>query len=101
MDYDIKCHPSRIKLIKRRIYKWSKADMNAIKNGINEDVSSFCRSSSITIPIDELWNNFQMIVKNAMDKIPSKETSNRYSQPWFTRECKKLSRQKKRAYNKV
>ena len=41
------------------------------------------------------------IVEKSMDLVPTGYTLTRYSHPWVTRECKRISRMKQRAYNRA
>ena len=51
--------------------------------------------------IDLMWSSIKHTVDSAMELVPSKFTSSRYSQPWVTVMYKRLSRRKKRAYNRA
>ena len=73
---DILCHPYRNRLIKR---------------------DDFSTESSV----EAQWSEFRCIVESSMNEIPSKEISTRFNQPWIIRDCKKLSKQKKRLYNRA
>jgi hypothetical protein len=42
-----------------------------------------------------------LLVSNSNEHIPSKMTSQRFSQAWIDKEVKQLSRKKKRCYQKV
>ena len=50
-------------------------------------------------PINSLWFNFKNLCKEIMDTVPSKTTTQRFSQTWITTPIKKLSCRKHRAYN--
>ena len=51
--------------------------------------------------IDLMWSSIKHTIDSAMELVPSKFTSSRYSQPWVTVMYKRLSRRKKRAYNRA
>ena len=52
--------------------------------------------------IEESWNILTNIIEDAVSSfVPNKQTSSRYSQPWITRQCRRATRRKKRAYRKA
>ena len=51
--------------------------------------------------INLLWSSIKHTFDSAMELVPSKFTSSRYSQPCVTVTCKRLSRRTKRAYNRA
>ena len=61
----------------------------------------FINSCSSSTPVDVLWNNFLMIFNVGLAMIPTKTTFTQSSQPWITRNVKRLSRKKQRAYNRA
>ena len=70
---------------------------NDVKRGTNEILST----NSIDTPINTIWNNLKTCLLNAQElHVPSRITSARFSQPWITRECKRLIRIKKRRYKR-
>ena len=93
--------PKRNRPVKRKIFLWGKADLEAIhREGTKmgeEFFSRFNCSSSVTA----MWDFIQCKLTNILDIVPSKLTSTRFNQPWVTRKVKRLSRQKQRAYNKA
>ena len=49
-----------------------------------------------------MWQDIKSTLHKLLDScVPSKMSSTRYSQPWITREVKRLSRQEKRQYVKA
>mgnify|MGYP001801919684 FL=1 len=52
--------------------------------------------------INSLLEEFKFIYESSLDQfVPSKLSSTRFSQPWIDRDCKHMSRRKKRAYKKA
>ena len=98
---DIDCHPMRSKPVKRKIFLWNKTDINKLKDHVSTKVDKFVQIHDINTPVNFLWADLKQIIDTSMLLVPSKLTSPRYSQPWITRECKRLSRRKKRAYNRA
>ena len=90
--------------VKRLIYLWSKADLPGMEKELKEYTTKIQneRETSLTVPINTLWNNFKSTCTTAINNhVPSKFTSTRYSQPWCNRNIKKHSRQKRRAHQKA
>ena len=99
---DIQCHARNEKPAIRKIYVWKRADITKLQSFVQQEVDQFTTSNSIDTPVDTLWSKLKHIIDNAADKfVPSKNSSSRYTQPWVTRHCKKICRQKHRAYNKA
>lgn len=64
--------------------------------------SRFLQTNSTTTPVEALWDQISDACLKAMQKhVPSKLTSNNFSQPWVNRQIKKLSRRKEKAYCKA
>ena len=52
-------------------------------------------------PVDSLWTAFKNGCRNVLgSNVPSKMTTERYSQPWINRQIKQLTKRKLRAYNR-
>ena len=96
---NMNCHPNKSKPVKRMIYLWDRADLTLIKQKVETDVSNLLTNNTMNTNIDLLWSSIKHTFDSAMELVPSKFTSSRYSQPWVTVTCKRLSRRKKRAYN--
>lgn len=94
---DILCHPCRQKPVSCTIHLWAKANLDLVKQTLNDKIISFCEKFQ-EHSVENQWLEFKTIVKYTMDGIPSKKISPRFNQPWFTRECNKLSKRKKRLY---
>ena len=99
---DIECHPKKQKPISRKIYLWNEANHELLRETIQQNVESFIATNDIRTPVNTLWEKFSFFVSNTQDKyVPSKTSSVRYSQSWFTSHCKKLVRKKKNLYQKA
>ena len=69
------------------------------------DMQAFCQSFtskfSTSHPVDSLWTAFKYSCLNVLgSNVPSKMTTERYSQPWINRQIKQLTKRKMRAYNR-
>ena len=54
------------------------------------------------LTVQEMWCDIKSSLHCILDNgVPSKMTSTRFSQPWITRKVKRLSRQKKRSFDKA
>ena len=86
----------------RKIWLWKKADHPAMSDDMKTFETNFIENNTKETPIEDLWTSFRSTVTKSISKnVPNKMTSSRISQPWCTREVKKLSQRKKRAYNKA
>ena len=73
-----------------------------LKDDMERFSDRFTNKHSIKSDVNVMWTVFNdKCIQLMADHIPSKLTSNRFSQPWINRNIKKLSRRKKRAYNKA
>ena len=98
---DIACHTLKSKPNERKIFIWSRTDIPQLKNHVSMNVNTFINKNTINTPVNDIWFHFKDLVESSRQFIPSKVFSRRYSQPWFNRECKRLTRKKKRAYNRA
>ncbi|XP_065901865.1 uncharacterized protein [Dysidea avara] len=90
------CPPAR-----RRIYLWSKADFNHIRQSIQSLCEDFVITYPPTTPINILWNKFSDICTQCLNLIPTKWSTTKQKQPWITRQIKQLTRKKQRAYKRA
>ena len=90
------CPPAR-----RRIYLWSKADFNHIRQSIQSLCEDFVVTYPPTTPINILWNKFSDICTQCLNLIPTKWSTTKQKQPWITRQIKQLTRKKQRAYKRA
>lgn len=88
--------------VQRKIWLWSKANIPKLKEDMTEFSQDFSSKYSIKSDVNTMWTEFSDKCSQLMtDHIPSKLSSRRFSQPWITRNVKRLSRRKKKAYNKA
>ncbi|XP_063951801.1 uncharacterized protein LOC135153256 [Lytechinus pictus] len=93
---------SRRKPVKRKICLWKQADLENLKKDClvfqNSFTGQYCTSSSV----QDMWLDIKTTLTKLLDKhVPSKMSSTRYNQPWITRSVKRLSRKKKKYYNRA
>ena len=73
-----------------------------LKQSMLQFSEDFTNKHSIKSDVNAMWTEFSDICAQLMtDHIPSKLTSKRFNQPWTNRNVKRLSRRKKKAYNKA
>jgi len=98
---DVKACVLRSKPALRKIYMWNKANIKELKESVLQNIRELCSRYSIDNDINMIWQDFTKIIDDTMSKIPSFISSSRYNQPWISVKCKRLSRRKKRAYNRA
>ena len=85
----------------RKLYLWNRGNLGGLRDTVSAFVHRFTSHFNVSHPVEDLWGNFRKGCIDALDtNIPSKMTSQRFNQPWITRELKKLSRRKDRAYKR-
>ena len=87
--------------IQRKIFLWSKANLDDIKLAASNLASEFINNHDIDTPVEILSDNFKTICDTCLDLVPSKLSSTRLNQPWVTGNIKSLSRRKQRSYNRA
>jgi len=81
---------------------WKKADTANFKADFKRYSEEFSQKHQHSNDIDLLWHDFNTKSQELFDKhVPSKMTTQRYSQPWINRKVKQLSAKKKRYFNKA
>ncbi|KAK3092025.1 hypothetical protein FSP39_024520 [Pinctada imbricata] len=86
---------------KRKIYLWNRANIQGLQDDFESFSTDFVNQHDITQPVDDLWNKIKSSCQHHLDKhVPSKMTTQRYNQPWITRDLKRISRRKKRAFKR-
>ena len=96
--YDCAVKPFRPKPVRRKIYLWNKANIE----GIKEDLVEF---GSAPPPPDknvlELWDMFKIKIEEVIaNRVPTKMSSNRHTNPWINTEIRRCIRRKQRAHKK-
>ena len=90
------------RLTKRKIYLWKKANTEELHTGMQNFANQFTARYTTDTDINTLWNIFAEESPQLMNAhIPTKWTSERYSQVWINGDIKRLSRRKKRTYNRA
>ena len=97
---NILCHPHRLKQIPRTILLWRQANIAASKESLKVEIESFCENYEAE-SVENQWSQFKNIANNALKEIPTKSTSSRFNQPWFTRKCNSLVKRTKRLYRRA
>ena len=81
----------------RSVLIWKKANTQAMREETNIFTETFLKETHNDI--DKSWESIQThLDKITKTHIPSKHTSKRFRQPWVTKELKKLSRLKSKAW---
>ena len=92
----------RRKPVKRKIFLWKLADMKNMKVECLAFQKDFTERHSSSSSIQAMWDDIKTSLTHLLNKhVPSKLTSTRYNQPWITRSVKRLTRKKKRSYNRA
>ena len=98
---DTFCCPKRHKPVKKVINCWNRTDIEALKSDMKKNLTAACQKHTIDTPINDLWNDIKTVMLNTQkEHVPTKITSQRFSQPWFTHECRRAARMKKRRYRR-
>ena len=106
-DHDIVYVDSNIiakrqKPIRRKIYIWKRADLDAMIAGAEEINMEFHEKFDPSSDIEEMWSFLSTSLIGLLDAtVPSKMSSTRFHQAWITGEVKRITRRKKRAYTKA
>ena len=93
---------AKTKPTQQNILLWKHVYISNLKPDVlsfSNDLTSQCTSDT---DVNTLWNSFKEFTSNLLDdKVPSKMTSARFSQPWINRKAKRISRKNKEAYKKA
>ena len=85
----------------RKLYLWNRADLEGLRESMTTFSESFTSGHDTSQSVEELWTSFKSGCLDALNtNVPSKMTSQRFNQPWITRDLKRLSRRKDRAYKR-
>jgi hypothetical protein len=100
-DNKILC--TRQKPIKRTIYLWKNVDIVNMKIDTNTLSSNILKHKhDLQKNIENIWNQLKQGIDNIINtNLPSKQSSATFTNPWANTTIKKLSRRKKKAYNKA
>ena len=94
--------PQRCKPVKRKIHLWKKASIVSMKEECFKFQQEFLDKYCVTSPVHDMWFDIKSELITILDNgVPSKVSSTRVNQPWITRSVKRLTRRKKRSFNKA
>ena len=105
-DHEAVCTDTSVKAniarpVKRKILLWNKANQSDLESDCKAFQQNFLKDYNTDSPVNLIWNCIKNNLISLMDKhIPTKVASSRHNQPWITSELKRLTRRKKRSYNK-
>ena len=95
INAEIDCFAQVERPIRRKVHCWKKANIEELQAYIMREVTALTESHSDDTEVESLWQQIKRISEEGMEKfVPSKMTSKRYSQPWFTRKYKRAIRKK-------
>jgi hypothetical protein len=88
---------------KRTIYLWKNVDIVNMKIDTNTLSSNILKHKhDLQKNIENIWIQLKQGIDNIINKnLPSKQSSATFTNPWANTTIKKLSRRKKKAYNKA
>jgi hypothetical protein len=90
------------KPIKHNILIWKRANMEAMRLDMTKFAQEFNSKYTESTDVNSLCLAFTGKFSKLMDEhIPSKMTSQRFSQAWIDKEVRQMSRKKKRYYQKA
>ena len=108
LDHDIVMRDNKIlctrqKPIQRTIYLWKNVDIVNMKIDTDTLSSNILKHKhDLQKYIENIWNQLKQGIDNIINKnLPSKQSSATVTNPWANTTIKKLSRRKKKAYNKA
>ena len=82
---------------KRTILLWKKADLDDIRTRATTYSEQFCKDFNESSDIDTMWTNFRDWCSDILSScIPSRQSSQRITQPWANKDVRRLSRSKKK-----
>ena len=92
----------RRKPVRRRIHLWKRANLEDLDTSEQFLTASFLTEYTTESSVNEMWTFITESILMMMDKcVTSKMSNTRYTQPWCSTTIKRLSRQKRRCYNKA
>ena len=97
---DLDIRPQYVKQKKRKVYKYNKANWEAIASELEETSNKLKGNKHLTV--DEMWNMFKTEINNSVEKnVPSKFVKGNYSPPWLNRKLRNKLRKKAKLYKKA
>ena len=99
---DIDTVPQKSKSVKRKVYRYHKADWDNIRSDMNTLTDEIQKLYEENTSANDLWETFKLGLKKSIEKhIPSSIAKSNRKLPWLTKRLLKLIKQKKKAYNKA
>ena len=99
-DIDIK--PVYSQKQRRKIYKYSKANWDQLKQDCTKVASDTVTKANSGATVNDTWETFKNGILNSMDQnIPTRLSSLRTTLPWVNRSIKKMLRRKQRLYKQA
>ena len=100
VDADLR--PVRQRQGRRQVFLYSRADMDTVKQDMNDFRRDYFSTDPMTRPFSSNWNRFQHAIHTTMyNNIPQKTHSSRYTLPWFSRQLRRQHRKKQRLYKRA
>ena len=100
IDADLR--PVRQRQDRRQVFLYSRADMDSIKQDMNDFRRDYFSTDPMTRPLTSNWNRFQHAIHTTMNNnIPQKTHSSRHTLPWFSRHLRRQHRKKQRLYRRA
>jgi hypothetical protein len=94
--------PSINKKVRRKIFKYTDENLDAVKQDLLSYSVQFLDSLPDSRSVEENWNHFKSHLNKIIEKhVPSKFTSSRYSLPWLDSSLRRLIKRKNRLYRKI
>ncbi|XP_072043470.1 uncharacterized protein [Amphiura filiformis] len=115
---DMNVQAARQKPVKHKIFLWKRADFDAIRSETKLWAEDFISTHSTDTPVSVLFAGLTLfsdmfyfdllsekiqgfLEKTLEESIPSKLSSSRFNQPWFSTATKRACRRKARAFKKA
>ena len=99
VEYKVKLH--RQKKQKRKLFLWKHANIDSMKNEINEFYHLFMQNHRETEDINKLWEYIKTNMLTILNEnVPTKFTTRNPGKPWINTELKRTLRKKKRWFKK-
>ena len=91
---DLNIAPIRTRPVKRKIYLHNKADIDGMKQEL-EDFAERFKQTSKGKTLSEKWNDIKTAINDTMERfVPHKFTTTRFNLPWFDRSLRQIVKKK-------
>ena len=93
--------PKIAKAANRKIYKWYSVDWIEINENLSQFKQTFLELAA-NRTVEENWHELKHHINTLInDKVPHKWSSTRYNLSWFNRDLTRMTKCKKKLYNKA